>query len=183
MYNLKLFVFISSVVLSMASVVNAVDGFPDPNFYPDLDSNDIINFADFAIFAENWQKSGNGLDGDFDNSGFVDNNDLAILSFFWLSGPPPLDVFGSFKSALAAGDINEALTYIAEVSRQKYAEIFQIIEPNLPNYVAGMGELTFEWQKGSKVKYELLHQDGPKTLSFPVFFIKEEDGKWRIFSL
>ncbi len=160
-----------------------LDGFPDPNLYPDLDSNDMVNFIDFAIFADNWQKSGSGLAGDFDDSGAVDTNDLATLAFFWLSGPPPLDVFESFKAALAAGEVNEALTYIAEISREKYAEIFQIIEPNLPDYAAGMGELIFDWQRSSKVKYEMLHQNGPQTLSFPVFFIREGDGNWRIFNL
>ena len=31
-----------------------------------------------------------------------------------------------------------------------------------------------------EVKYEMLHQDGPQTLSFPVFFIRDEDGNWRL---
>jgi len=94
-----------------------------------------------------------------------------------------LDVFESFKAALAVGDVNEALNFIAEISREKYAEIFQIIEPNLPDYVAGMGEMIFDRQRGGKVKYEMLHQDGPQTLSFPVFFIRDENGDWKIFNL
>jgi hypothetical protein len=54
--------------------------------YPDLagDAN-IINFADFTVFAENWQKTGTGLAGDFDDSGKVDFNDLAYLSYYWLT--------------------------------------------------------------------------------------------------
>jgi hypothetical protein len=54
--------------------------------YPDLagDAN-IINFADFAVFAENWQKTGPELAGDFDDSGKVDFNDLAYLSYYWLT--------------------------------------------------------------------------------------------------
>ncbi len=159
-----------------------IDSFPDPNLYPDLDNNDMVNFIDFAIFANNWQKTSSGLAGDFDDSGAVDTNDLATLAFFWLSGPPPLDVFESFKSALLVGDVNEALTYIAEISREKYAEIFQIIEPNLVDYAAGMGELTFDRQRNGEVKYEMLHQDGAETLSFPVFFIREEDGNWKIYN-
>jgi len=160
-----------------------IDSFPEPNSYPDLNSDKIVNFVDFAIFAENWQKSGSGLDGDFDNSGAVDINDLATFAYFWLNGPHPLDVFESFKAALAVGDVNEALTYIAEISREKYTEIFQIIELNLPDYVAGMGEMIFDRHRFGEVKYEMLHQDGPQTLSFPVFFIRDEDGDWRIFNL
>jgi len=160
-----------------------IESFPDPNSYPDLNSDKMVNFVDFAIFAQNWQKSGSGLDGDFDNSGTVDTNDLATLAYFWLNGPHPLDVFESFKAALAVGDVNEALTYIAEISREKYAEIFQIIEPHLSDYVAGMGELTYDRHSDGEVKYEMLHQNGELTLSFPVFFIRDDDGNWRIFNL
>lgn len=166
-----------------AGGTSGIDSFPEPNFYPDINSDNIVNFVDFSIFAANWQKSGGGLDGDFDNSGAVDTNDLATLAYFWLNGPHPLDVFESFKAALAVGDVNEALTYIAEISREKYAEIFQIIEPHLSDYVAGMGEMIFDRHSDGEVKYEMLHQDGPQTLSFPVFFIRDEDGNWRIFNL
>lgn len=160
-----------------------IGSFPEPNFYPDINSDKIINFFDFALFANNWQKSGSDLDGDFDSSGTVDTNDLATLAYFWLNGPHPLDVFESFKAALAVGDVNEALTYIAEISREKYAEIFQIIEPHLSDYAAGMGELTYDRHSDGEVKYEMLHQDGELTLSFPVFFIRDENGDWKIFNL
>jgi hypothetical protein len=161
---------------------NEIDSFPEPNSYPDFNSDKIVNLVDFARFAGNWQKSGSGLDGDFDNDGTVDNDDLATFAYFWLNGPHPLDVFESFKTALSASDVNEALTYIAEISREKYAEIFQIIEPHLSDYAAGMGELIFDRQRFGEVKYEMLHQDGPQTLSFPVFFIRDEDGNWRLFN-
>ncbi len=57
------------------------------------------------------------------------------------------------------------------------------IEPNLPDYAAGMGALTFERQRNGEVIYEMLHQDGGQTYSFPVFFIRDEDGNWEIYSL
>ncbi len=174
---------LAAAILVMVSIANTVEGVSDPNLPPDLNNDKIVNFADLAIFADNWQKSGSGLDGDFDDNGIIDNNDLATLASYWLIVLSPEDVFELFKAALAVGDVNEALTYVAEISRQKYAEIFQIIEPNLPDYVSGMGELILDWQKSRKVKYELRHQDGQQTLSFPVFFIKDDDGKWRIFNL
>ncbi len=156
--------------------------FPEPNFYPNLNGDDIVNFADFAVFADNWQKSGAGLDGDFDDSGAVDINDMEIFAYFWLNGSHPVEVFGLFKAALAVGDTNEALIYVAEISREKYDEIFQIIEPYLSDYAAGMGELTYDRHSYGEVKYEMLHQDGGETYSFPVFFIRDEDGNWRIFN-
>jgi len=160
-----------------------INGFADPNSYPDFNGDKIVNFIDFARFADNWQKSGVGLDGDFDNSGTVDVNDLPTFAYFWLNGPHPLDVFESFKTALAIGDVNEALNCVAEISRDKYTEIFGIIEAHLSDYAAGMGEMTFDRQRPGEAIYEMLHQDGPDTLSFPVFFIRDQDGKWRIFKL
>jgi hypothetical protein len=159
-----------------------IDSFPEPNSYPDFNGDKIVNFVDFSVFAENWQESGGNLDGDFDNSGTVDTNDLATFAYFWLNGPHPLNVFESFKTALSAGDVNEALTYVADVSRDKYAEIFQIIEPNLADYAASMGQMTLDRQRNGEVIYEMHHQDGAETLSFPVFFIREEDGNWRLFN-
>ncbi len=117
-----------------------------------------------------------------DNSGTVDTNDLSTFAYLWLNGPHPLDVFESFKSALAAGDVNEAFTFVTEISREKYAEIFQIIEPNLSDYVAGMGQMTYDRHRDGEVKYEMFHQDGPQTLSFPVFFIRADDGNWKIYN-
>ena len=167
----------------LAEQTTAPDVFPDPNSYPDFNGDKIVNFIDFAVFADNWHESGSGLNGDFDDSGTVDANDLAILAYFWLNGPHPLDVFESFKAALAVGDVNEALNLVADISRDKYAEIFQIIEPNLSDYAAGMGEITFERQRFGEAIYEMLHDDDGLTLSFPVLFIRDEDGKWRIFNL
>ena len=174
---------LAAIVLMSSSIADGINSFPEPNSYPDFNSDKIVNFVDFAIFAGNWQKSGSGLKGDFDNSGTVDTNDLETFAYFWLNGPHPLNAFESFKTVLTAGDVNEALTFVAEISREKYAAIFQIIELNLPDYAAGMGQMIFDRQRNGEVIYEMLHQDGSQTLSFPVFFIRDEDGNWRIFNL
>ncbi len=167
----------------LAEQTTAPDVFPDRNSYPDFNGDKIVNFIDFATFADNWHESGGGLDGDFDDSGTVDASDLLTFAYFWLNGPHPLDVFGSFKTALAAADVNEALAFVAEISRDKYAEIFGIIEAHLSDYAAGMGEMTFDRQRFGEVIYEMLHDDDGLTLSFPVFFMREEDGKWMILNL
>jgi len=181
MRSSKAFLFIA-VILSMVSIAKAIDVFPDPNLWPDFNSDNIVNFGDFAVFADNWQKSGAGLDGDFDKSGAVDANDLATFSYLWLNGPHPENVFESFKAALAMADCNEALTFVAEISQNKYADIFQIFESHLTDYASGMGGLTFERQRNGEVIYEMLHQDDGQTLLFPVSFIREEDGYWRLFN-
>jgi hypothetical protein len=182
MYNQKISLF-AAIFFVMVSSAYGIDTFPDPNSYPDFNSDEVVNFTDFAMFALNWQESGVGLDGDFDDNGIVDENDLETFSFLWMSGPHPLEVFEEFKAALSVADVNDALTFIAEASKERYAEVFQIMEPNLPNYVAGMGEMIYDRQIGDQVKYEMVHQDGEDTLLFPVIFVREDDGKWRIFNI
>ncbi len=158
-----------------------MEGFPDPNLYPDLDSNDIVNFFDFAIFANNWQKSGSGLDGDFDDSGAVDNNDLATLAFFWLSGPPPLDVFESFKAALLADDVNEAVSFFAEVSAENYRLFLEQLRPYFTQMVSEMGELVFIRFDTDMAMYDLLREENGDTYGYPVAFVRDEMNQWKIY--
>ncbi len=148
----------------------------------DFNSDGIIGFEDVAKLAQNWLETGEGFAGDFDDSNSVDYNDLYVLAECWLKGSRPLCVWEAFKQALLAGDVDEALTFIAEVSRDRYAEIFQIIEPNLPDYAAGMGDLILDSQEAGKVKYEMLHQAGSETYLFPVIFIQDEQGNWKIYN-
>lgn len=149
----------------------------------DLDSDGIIAFEDFSKFADNWLSSGTGLIGDFDTSNSVDCNDLSIFADCWLCGSRPESIWEQFKAALAAGDVNNALTFISDISRDKYAEIFQIIGSRLPDYVAGMGNLILK--TGSEldgvVKYEMTHQFGSETYLFPVIFRKDEQDIWQIY--
>jgi len=53
----------------------------------DLSGNDVVNFLDYAIFANSWRISSTGLDGDFNNNDIVDEYDLAILIRNYLWGP------------------------------------------------------------------------------------------------
>ena len=165
-----------------AGGIFGIENFPDRDFYPDLNDDDIVNLVDFAMFANNWQKSGSGLAGDFDDSGDVTDADLAIFGYLWLNGPHPLNVFDSFKTALSVSNYNEALTHVSDIAKDKYTDVFQIFEPHLPDYAAGMGELIFDRQRDGEVIYEMSHQDGGQTYLFPVSFIREEDGNWRLFN-
>jgi len=48
----------------------------------------IVEFDDFARFAEQWFLSGGGLPADLDSDNDVDFEDLTRLSDYWLSGCP-----------------------------------------------------------------------------------------------
>jgi hypothetical protein len=181
MRSRKSIILVGIVCLTICSLALAGSNL-DPNLYPNLNGDEIINFTDFALMANNWLLTDDGLAGDFDDSNLVDYNDLSSIANYWLEGPPPLTVFEKFKAALAAGDVNKALTFISEAPRDKYNHIFQIIEPNLLAYVAGMGDLIFDSEQDGEVKYEMRNQVGSATYLFPVIFIKDEDGSWKIYN-
>ena len=73
--------FLSILILLIAGKMISAE----PYWSPDLAGKDnFVNFADFAVFAQNWQKSGSKLAGDFDNSGVVNIDDLAYFAYYWL---------------------------------------------------------------------------------------------------
>ncbi len=49
-----------------------------------LDGQDPVNFADYAIFADDWQQTEPNLPGDLDGSGTVDVNDLDLIADYWM---------------------------------------------------------------------------------------------------
>jgi hypothetical protein len=148
----------------------------------DIDGDGIIAFEDLAKFAQNWLLTGSGLTGDFDDSNSVGCDDLSIMADCWLKGSRPEGIWEQFKEALTTGNINEAVTFISVISRDKYSDIFYAIEPNLPDFVAGMGQMILSSSTLGEVEYEMLHEDGGQTYSFPVTFVKEDDGIWRVFN-
>jgi len=97
----KLFLLATLFLLVFATSTSAA-----PWWCPDFTGDDnFVNFADFAVFASNWQQSGEKLDGDFDGSGTVDVNDLGTFVGYWLTEvncpeyyPDSLPYMTSFES-------------------------------------------------------------------------------------
>ena len=50
-----------------------------------LDGTGLVDFADYALFAPDWQQTGGGLTGDITGNGVVDEYDLAEIALYWLS--------------------------------------------------------------------------------------------------
>jgi hypothetical protein len=86
------------------------------------------------------------------------------------------------KAALWAGDTDWALSFIAEISRERYTVIFDELGSHLQDMVSGMGDMVFHSRERGCVRYDMLGDHDGQTLKFPVFFIQEEDGFWRILN-
>jgi hypothetical protein len=181
MYNPKTSLSVV-IILAAASAVFGIETFPDPDSYPDFNSDDVVNFADFAVFAENWQDTGSGLDGDFDDNGIVDDNDLETFCFFWTNGPHPLAVFDEFKVALLADDVNDALTCFTEISAEGYEPLLEQLRPYFTQMVNDMGDMVFVRFDSDMAVYDLLREEEGQLYGYPVIFARDEAGQWKISS-
>jgi len=169
-------VFLTVLVLLTITTIVLADEYLFPNLAGDANS---IDFEDFAALAENWQKTGSSLAGDFDDSGTVDFNDLKILCDYWLAGTqPPEDVFELFKTALAAGDVNEAVSHFADFVADDYRVIFNENISKLHDMVNDMGNLSIEYRDKDIAVYEI--SNGTGTNFYPIVFTLDDDYKWKI---
>lgn len=173
------------ILLAMVSVANAdSNDVLDPNWYPNLNADQSVNFEDFAILGTNWRQTGQGLAGDFDNNGVVDFEDLAVLAYYWLAstiGPSPEEVFESFKTGLLADDLNAALEYFTEIAAENYEPLLEQLRPYFTQMVDDMGEMIFIRFDTDMVVYDLLRQEDGRTYGYPVTFVRDEMGQWKIY--
>ncbi|MDD5327952.1 MAG: hypothetical protein PHY02_09090 [Phycisphaerae bacterium] len=147
----------------------------------DLDIDGIIAFEDMALFAQNWLVTGEGLAGDFDISDLVDYNDLSVMTDCWLEGTRPGEVWEQFKTALAVGDVNLSVSYFTEISAEKYRTFFEQVQPYLPQMVNEMGELIFIEQNEEMAYYDVLREEEGQLYAYPVIFVMDEMGQWKIY--
>lgn len=156
----------------------------DPNWYPNLNADQSVNFKDFAIFGTNWQQSASGLAGDFDNNGTVDSYDLAVIAYYWLAstiGPSPEEVFESFKTALLADDLNAALGCFTEIAAENYDPFLEQLRPYFSQMVNDMGDLVPISSDDNTAVYDLLREEDEDTYGYPVIFVRDEMGQWKIY--
>jgi len=187
MSNPKAFLFIV-VVLSIVTVgagrtfaFSDCNEILDPNLYPNLNNDEIVDFEDYAILATNWLWSGERLEGDLNENGIVDANDLDILSYYWLAnacGPSPQEVFESFKGALLAEDVNDAVGYFVDFVADDYRAIFNENVDELQNMANDMGDLALEYIDRDVAVYEI--SDVAGTSFFPVVFFLDDNVQWKI---
>jgi hypothetical protein len=147
----------------------------------DLDSDGIIAFEDMAKLALNWLSIGAGLSGDFDDSNLVDYNDLSVMADCWLKGSRPESVFEQFKVALAAGDVNTAVSYFTEISAENHRIFFEQVRPYLQQMVSEMGEIIFIEQHEGITYYDVLREESGQFYAYPVIFVRDEKGQWKIY--
>jgi hypothetical protein len=86
------------------------------------------------------------------------------------------------KEALSHGNINEALNYFVKDSREEYREIFELLAPQLPALVSAMREINVVDIKGNSAEYYIKRFQKGVDISYFIYFMRDENGIWRISS-
>jgi len=86
------------------------------------------------------------------------------------------------KAALTKGSIDEALKYFANGSKEEYKEIFVLLAAQLPSLASAMREITLVHLNGTVAEYYIKRFQRGVDISYFIYFIRDENGIWRIYA-
>ena len=86
------------------------------------------------------------------------------------------------KTKLSSGDIEGALAFYDETSKQDYRDLFNVLSPILPTIVQEMSDIQLIEYTGNSTIYDILTIRDGIEYSFQLLFTKDINGIWRIDS-
>jgi len=90
------------------------------------------------------------------------------------------------KNALTNGNIEGALTYFHESSKEEYQEVFNFLTDRIPDIAAGMREIQLIYLVDKVAKYRIKKEEEVQGQTFDItyyiYFIKDLNGLWHIES-
>jgi len=101
-----------------------------------------------------------------------------IVNVFAL--PDLVAKWNAMKDALRIGDIDGALSFIAEESRERYQEVFTVISSQLSQIDLFLTDINLLTVEGNQAEFEMLRISSGVEVSFYVLFVRDNDGIWRI---
>jgi len=89
--------------------------------------------------------------------------------------------WGSIKDALRQGNVEGALNFVAEESRDRYRGIFNTLNSSLPQVDSILTNIQFGAVRENEVEFAMLRvsTDGVER-SFYILFVRDNDGIWRL---
>ena len=91
--------------------------------------------------------------------------------------------WAGMKGELVSGDINNALGFFLKSSQERYREGLEVLKSQMGTIFGRPEELLLEDVVDGVATYEnIVTEDDGITYSYPVIFILDEDGLWRIKS-
>ena len=104
-----------------------------------------------------------------------------------VSGNPadPLDapfqsLWDGLNAALLAGDKAQALTFLTVGAQEKYGPVFDVLLPHMPEIIASYSPLQRISISSDIGEYALTRLLEGKNQLFLIYFLKDDDGVWRL---
>jgi len=85
------------------------------------------------------------------------------------------------KGVLANKDLEKALSYFVDNSKEMFRYNFELMRDLLPTVVQEMGETVMVGVQDGVAEYEMIAVQEGMQCSFYIKFVKDEEGIWRIY--
>jgi hypothetical protein len=93
--------------------------------------------------------------------------------------------WNGMKGKLVDGDIEGALEFFASRPKQRYRQIFEFIEANVPGGISAeatnLPEPILIEVRGDRATYVLVREEDGKTIEYTLYFLKDTSGIWRVY--
>ncbi len=80
------------------------------------------------------------------------------------------------KGALMNNDIEGALDYFSNASKDEYREIFELLNSELRTIAAAMREITMSEVMGNTIEYYIKRFQRGVDISYFIYFVRDEKG-------
>lgn len=84
------------------------------------------------------------------------------------------------KRALMEKDIQKAVDYFTDWTKERYANIFEILKEYLPQIVQEMQDIKMIYIQGDVAKYRIRRMETAGEITYYIYFVKDKDGLWKI---
>jgi hypothetical protein len=91
-------------------------------------------------------------------------------------------IWEGMKTALVSGDINTAMSYFGDFSKDKYQRVFLDLGADLPSIINTLPDIVFTSFYGNVAEYVINRVEGGVNRLYFIYFIRDENGLWKIES-
>ncbi|UCG79069.1 MAG: hypothetical protein JSV21_04375 [Nitrospirota bacterium] len=88
--------------------------------------------------------------------------------------------WNEMKRAMINKDVDGALTYFMEHSRERYRHILIQLKEDLPDIAYAMGVIQMIYMNNGIAKYRISRMEGQDLITYYIYIVKDIDGIWRI---
>lgn len=116
-----------------------------------------------------------------DSAGTVSEQSVAVAAYDGQQIDTKLRaIYSDMLTSLREQNIKEALSAISGGMREKYRELFMVLNPRLPIIVDQLGTMQSGSIGNEMAEYVVLRNQDGQPRAFLIYFIRSEDGVWRI---